>query len=151
MELNNQPSELFQTVKYLRTELQTVKEDNEIILRAQGGLNNILLDKIHNRGKDKINVYETDSETVSNKHKGEKLKYSNSESSSKVNTRSRRGRYKYTRESDCRPIKRKYEPYEEISGEFKKIKPAMFNEKVEKGEEAEAWLSKRKKDFHIFN
>ena len=29
--------------------------------------------------------------------------------------------------------KRKYKPYEEISGEFKKIKPPTFNGKTEKG------------------
>ena len=33
VELNNQPSELLKTVNDLRVELQTVKEDNEIILR----------------------------------------------------------------------------------------------------------------------
>ena len=31
--------------------------------------------------------------------------------------------------------KRKYKPYEEISGEFKKIKPPTFNGETEKGEE----------------
>ena len=35
-------------------------------------LNHILLENIHNRGKDKINVYETNSEIVSYKHKGKK-------------------------------------------------------------------------------
>ena len=34
VELNNQPSELLQTVKDLWVELQTLKEDNKIILRA---------------------------------------------------------------------------------------------------------------------
>ena len=33
VELNNQPSELFQTLKDLNSELQNVKEDNERILR----------------------------------------------------------------------------------------------------------------------
>ena len=32
--------------------------------------------------------------------------------------------------------KRKFKPYEEISGEFKKIKPPTFNGETEKGEEA---------------
>ena len=44
-------------MKELKDELQTVKIDNEIILE----LNQILLDKIHNRGKDKRNIYEIDS------------------------------------------------------------------------------------------
>ena len=61
-------------------------------------------------------------------------------------------RYKYisdSSESDRKPRRRKYKPYEEISGEFKKIKPPMFNEEVEKGEEEEAWLSGMKKYFRI--
>ena len=47
--------------------------------------------------------------------------------------------------------KRKYKPYEEISGEFKKIKPPTFNGETEKGEEAESWLSGMKKYFQIYN
>ena len=47
--------------------------------------------------------------------------------------------------------KKKYKPYEEISGEFKKIKPPTFNGNTEKGEEAESWLSGMKKYFHIYN
>ena len=34
--------------------------------------------------------------------------------------------------------KKKYRPYEDISGEFKKIKPPTFNGDTEKGEEAES-------------
>ena len=47
--------------------------------------------------------------------------------------------------------KKKYRPYEEISGEFKKIKPPTFNGETEKGEEAESWLSGMRKYFHIYN
>ena len=74
VELNNPPSELLQPVKELKYEQQTVKIDNERILE----LNQMLLDKIHNRGKDKRNVYETDSETTSYKHNGKTEKYSDS-------------------------------------------------------------------------
>ena len=45
-------------------------------------MNQMLLDNMHNRGKDKRNAYKTDSETVSYKHKGKKVKYSDSEYSS---------------------------------------------------------------------
>ena len=45
VELNNPPSELLQTMRELKDELQTVKNDNERILE----LNQILLDKINNR------------------------------------------------------------------------------------------------------
>ena len=64
------------------------------------------------------------------------------------------GRYNYTSESsesDRKPRRRKYKPYEEIYEEFKKIKPPMFNGEVDKGEEAEAWLSGMKKYFQIYN
>ena len=47
--------------------------------------------------------------------------------------------------------KRKYKPYEEISREFKKIKPPTFNGETEKGEEVESWLSGMKKYFQIYN
>ena len=84
-------------MKELKDELQTVKLDNEIILE----LNHILLDKIHNRGEYKINAYETDSGTISYKHKGKKLNFFDSESnySSGVKVRSYKQKYKYTSES----------------------------------------------------
>ena len=148
VELNN--PDLLQIVEELKEELQNVKIDNERILE----LNHILLDKIHNRGKDKRNVYETDSETMSYKHKGKKTKYYDSESSSEVTARSHKGKYNYTSDSsegDCKPGRRKYKPYEEISGEFKKIKPPILNGEIHKGEEAEDWLSRMKKYFHIYN
>ena len=47
--------------------------------------------------------------------------------------------------------KKKYRPYEEISGEFKKIKPPTFNEETKKGEEAESWLSGMRKYFQIYS
>ena len=62
-------------------------------------------------------------------------------------------KYKYSSESsdnDNSPKKRKYKPDEEISGEFKKIKSPVFNGEVEKGEEAQAWLSSMKKYFQIY-
>ena len=59
-------------MKYLKAEIQTLKQDNEIILRDREELNKILLDKIHNEGKDKKKEYETDSGTVSYKCKGKK-------------------------------------------------------------------------------
>ena len=130
VELNNQPSKLLQTVKELKDGLQTMKIDHERILE----LNHILLNKIHNRGKDKRNVFETDSKTVSYKHKGKRVKYSNSESFLEVNARSHKGRYKYKSESsksDSKP-RSSINPMRNLWG-IKKIKPPMFNEEVEKG------------------
>ena len=68
VELNNPPSELLERFKWVKDELQTIKIDNERIME----LNQMLIDKIHNRRKDKINVYETNSEIVYYKHKGKK-------------------------------------------------------------------------------
>ena len=44
-EITNNSSELLQTVKELRTEMETVKKENERILRAQEELNQILMEK----------------------------------------------------------------------------------------------------------
>jgi hypothetical protein len=47
--------------------------------------------------------------------------------------------------------KKKHKHHEEIMGEFKKIKPPIFNGEIETGEEAEAWLSGMQKYFQIYN
>ena len=62
--------------------------------------------------------------------------------------------YQYTSDSsedNHHTRKRKFKPYEEIYGEFKKIKPSTFNGETEKGEEAESWMSGMKKYFQIYN
>ena len=53
-------------------------------------MNQILLDKIHNEGKDKRKEHETKSGTISYKCKGKKLKFYNNEinSSSRIKVRS---------------------------------------------------------------
>ena len=143
VELNNQPYELLHTVKDLKAELQTVKKDNGIILRAQEELNQILLGKIHNKGKDKRQEHETEFGNLSYRSKGKKLKFFDNESnsSSGIKVRLHKEKYKYSSESsdrDSSPKQRKYKRYEEILGEFKRIKPPIVIGEVEKGEEAEA-------------
>ena len=54
-------------------------------------------------------------------------------------------------EAELYDRKKKYRPYEEISGEFKKIKPPTFNGETEKGEESKSWLSRMRNYFHIYN
>ena len=44
-EITNNSSELLQTVKELRTEMETIKKENERILRAQEELNQILMER----------------------------------------------------------------------------------------------------------
>jgi len=144
--------ELLQIVKYLKAELQCVKEDNERILKAQEELNHILLRKIHNQENDIIKVSESDIGTVSYKHKGNKLKFSDYESNSSKDNRIKKEKYNYSSESsDNSPKRKKNKPYEEISGEFKKIRPPTFNGEIEKGEEAESWLLGMKNYFQIYN
>ena len=52
-EITNNSSELLQTVKELRTEMEMVKKENERILRAQEELNQILMERFQNEEKDK--------------------------------------------------------------------------------------------------
>ena len=52
---NDNPYELLQKIKYLREELKWVKEDNELILKEQEELNNVLLTKLYRNDEDKNN------------------------------------------------------------------------------------------------
>ena len=82
------------------------------------------------------------------------MKHAKTESSSSSKGFGERQSYHTTSDSsddDLYDKKRKYKPYEEISWEFKNIKPLTFNGEAEKGEEAESQLSGMKKYFHIYN
>ena len=78
--------------------------------------------------------------TPYNKHKGRKMEFSshNHDTSSEESIKHHRKSQDSSKSSDDNKNKRKYTPYEKISGQFKKIKPPMFNGEIEKGEEAEA-------------
>ena len=71
-EITNNSSELLQTIKELKTEMETVKKENEIILRGQQELNQILMDKFQSEGKDKKIEYEN----TSYQHKSKNFKHS---------------------------------------------------------------------------
>ena len=74
------------------------------------------------------------------KRKRRKLEFSihKLEASSEELVKHHSQKHKYSSEiSDDNKMKRKYRPCEEISGEFKKIKPPMFNGEIEKGKEVE--------------
>ena len=76
------------------------------------------------------------------------MKLEKTESSSSSEGFGERQSYHTTSDSSKAELynrKKKYRPYEEISGEFKKIKPPTFNGETEKGEEAESWLSGMRK------
>ena len=132
--------------------METVKKENERILRAQEELNQILIEKFQNEEKDK----QIEFEDIPYQHKNKKSKQSKveSSSSSEIYGNPHRKNYQYTSDSskdNHHSIKRKFKPYEEISGEFKKTKPPTFNGETKKGEEAESWLSGMKKYFQIYN
>ena len=132
--------------------METVKKENERILRAQEELNQILLEKFHNEGKDK----QIESDNTSYRHKSKRSKHSKieSRSSSEIYGDSHRKNRQYSSDSNednYHSRKKKYQPYEEIYGDFKNIKPPTFNDEIEKGYEVEAWLSGMKKYFQIYN
>ena len=88
------------------------------------------------------------------KFKGRKLEFSShkAETSSEESVKYHTEKQQYSIESsDDNKKKKKYKPYEETCGEFKKIIPPMFNGEIEKGEESEAWLSRIDKYFQIYN
>ena len=53
-EITNNSSDLLQTIKELKTKMETVKKENERLLRAQEELNQILMEKFQNEGKYKL-------------------------------------------------------------------------------------------------
>lgn len=122
--------------------LQILKEDNERILKAHEALNNVLHNKIHDQEtiKNKLSDEGT-MKTTSYKRKARKLNFAEYEtdSSSGGSVRKNTQKYNTSESSDSERIKKNSKHYEEITGEFKKIKPPIFNGEVEIGE-AEAWL-----------
>ena len=114
-----------------------------------------MLSKIHSNEKEKNKEPELSiAETAPYKGKGRKLEFSKHEtrSSSEESIKDTTKIYKdSSQSSDNNKKKKKYKPYEEIFGEFKKIKPPMFNREIKKGEEAKYCLSRMKKYFQIYN
>ena len=133
-EMTAHSSELMQTIKGLKTELESVKKDNERILKTQEELNQILIEKFQTEGKNR----RSESEETSHQKGSKKMKLAKSDSSSSSEGFKEQQSYYSTSDSSEAEVykrKKKYRPYEEISGEFKKIKPPTFNGEMEKGEE----------------
>ena len=117
--------------------MESVKQENERILRAQEELNQILTERFQTKGRGK----RADSEDTSHQHKYENIKQTKNERSSSSEVFGDQRNFHSTSDSseDNHYTKqRKYKPYEEISGEFKKIKPPTFNGETDKGEEAKS-------------
>ena len=136
-EITAHSSELIQTITDLNTEMESVKKDNERILKTQEELNQILIEKFQTEGRSK----RSESEEASHQKGSKKMKLVKAESSSSSEGLREQQSYFTTSDSieaELYNRKKKYRPYKEISGEFKKIKPPTFNEENEKGEEAES-------------
>ena len=69
-DLTTNSLELLQTVKDLKYEMESVKKENERILRAQEELNQILTERFQTEGRGK----RADLEDISHQHKFKKIK-----------------------------------------------------------------------------
>ena len=130
--------------------MESVKKENERIMKAQEELNQILKEKFQTEGRSK----RSESEEVSHHRRSKKVKLVKTKSSSSSEGFGEQQSYHTNSDSsevELYDRKKKYRPYEEIPGEFKKIKPPNFNGETEKWEEVESWLSGMRKYFHIYN
>ena len=57
-EVTAHSSELMQTIKNLNTEIESVKKDNEWILKTQEELNQILIEKFQTEGRNRRSEFE---------------------------------------------------------------------------------------------
>ena len=114
--------------------MERVKKENERILRAQEELDQIMMGKFHSEEKDK----QIGSENTSYQHKIKKSKQFKIKSSLsfEIYGDSHGKNRQYTSDSseyNYHSRKRKFKSYDEISGEFKKIKPPNFKGEKNKG------------------
>ena len=69
-DITNNSSEHLQTVKELKSEMESVKKENERIMRAQEELNQTLIKRFHTKGRGK----RTESEDIGYQHKDKNTK-----------------------------------------------------------------------------
>ena len=77
-DLTTNSSKLLQTVKDLKTKIVSVKRENEMIMRAQEELNQILIEKFQTEGRGR----RSESKDASHQRKSKKMKHTKTESSS---------------------------------------------------------------------
>jgi len=134
-----------------------VKDDNEHILKEQEWLNGLLLNKLHDR--ENLKNKEFGSIQIGNeacKWKVRKQASLDSDIESTNEKLDNKIRQKYEDSSERShnnwiETKTKCKYYDEITWEFKKINPPVLNGEIETWEEVEAWLSKMKKCFQVYN
>ena len=98
----------------LQTEMESVKRENERILRAQEELNQILTEKFQTKGRGR----RTESKDTSHQSKSKKMKHTKTESSLSSEVFGEQQNYDTTSDSsddNQYTKKRKYKPYEEFS------------------------------------
>ena len=120
-DLTTNSSELLQIVKDLKSEMESVKRENERILRAQEELNQILTERFQTEGRGK----RAESEDTSHQHKFKKMKQTKNESSSSSEVFGEQRNFHSTSDSsddNHYTKKRKYKAYEENLWEIKKYK-----------------------------
>ena len=118
-DLTTNSSKLLQTVKDLKFEMESIKGENERILRAQEELNQILTERFQTEGRGR----RTKSEDTSHQCKSKKMKHTKNESSSSSQVFGEQRNYHSTSDSsddNHYTKKRKYKPYEKISGNSKR-------------------------------
>lgn len=153
---NKNSYEILQTVKNLQAEILSMKADNEIIIKAQEELNHALLSKIqeqeNNKDRGREPNFDVDTASCKRKHMQHESFDNQDHCSSDGTEERKKKKINYSSDrSTSSPKTSKRNPYEELTGEFRKIKPPTFNGEVEKGEEVEAWLSGMKNYFQIYN
>ena len=97
-----------------------------MILRAQEEMNKILTERFQIEGKGR----RTESEDTSHQYKFKNMKHTKNESTSSSEVFGEQHNWHSTSDSsddNHYTKKRKYKPYDEISGELKKIKPPTSN------------------------
>ena len=109
-EVTAHSSELMQTIKDLKIEMESVKKDNERILKTQEELNQVLMERSQTKGRSK----RSESEEVSHQKGSKKMKLAKAESSSSSEGFREQQSYYTTSDSSEAELydrKKKYIPY----------------------------------------
>ena len=96
-DITTNSSELLQIVKEFKFEMESVKKENERILRAQEELNRILIEIFQTEGRGKRD----DLEDISHEHKYKKIKLTKNESSSSSEVFGEQRKFLSTTDSSC--------------------------------------------------
>jgi len=134
---HSKASQVLETTRHLIVEIQSYKENNKQLKKAQEKqqeINEILLQSLH----EKNNGKEPRTETRKGPEREESAERKSSSSNETQNSENQ------VKTGGKRKV-------DHLEGELKKIKPTSFDGESKTGEEAEAWLLDIKKYFQIYN